>query len=90
MTTITFDTLKLAQRLEEAGFDRKQAEAQAEAIAEAMDTGIENLATKTDVREEAQKIRQDMEAMKTDIIKWSTGTLLAATGIFALIVKLLG
>ena len=29
-----------------------------------------------------------MEVMKTGIIKWNTGTLLAATGIFALIVKL--
>jgi hypothetical protein len=85
MTAITFDTLKLAQRLEKAGFDRKQAEAQAEALAEAMDTGIDSLATKTDI----QKIRQDMETMKTDIIKWSTATLLAATGIFALIVKLM-
>ena len=33
MTAITFNTLKLTQRLEEAGVDRKRAEAQAEALA---------------------------------------------------------
>ena len=50
MTAITFDTLKLAKRLQEAGMDREQAEAQAEALSEAMDSGIQDLATKQDLR----------------------------------------
>ena len=86
MTTITFDTLKLARRLEEAGMDRNLAEAQAEALTEAMDTGAEHLATKEDI----YRLEREMAAMKTDIIKWNTGTLIAATGMFALIVKLIG
>ncbi len=46
MTAITFDTLKLTKRLEESGLDRKQAEAQAEALSEAMQSGVEDRATK--------------------------------------------
>ena len=33
--------------------------------------------------------KTDSANLKTDIIKWNTGTLLAATGLFALIVKLI-
>ena len=33
--------------------------------------------------------KRDLAELKTDIIKWNTGTLLAATGLFAFIVKIL-
>ncbi len=50
MTTITFDTLKFANTLKEAGVPDKQAEAQARAqrdsLAEALDT---TLSTKSDI-----------------------------------------
>ena len=50
MATITFDTLKFAERLEKAGASRELAaaivEAQKESLAEALDT---SLATKADI-----------------------------------------
>ena len=45
MSTITFDTLKYAQRMRAVGFTDEQAGAQASVIAEIID---ENLATKHD------------------------------------------
>jgi hypothetical protein len=33
------------------------------------------------------RVEAKLESMKYEIIKWNTGTLLAATGIFAAIVK---
>ncbi len=38
MAAVAFDTLKFARRLKEAGVPDKQAEAQAEVMAEAFDT----------------------------------------------------
>lgn len=33
--------------------------------------------------------KKDLAELKTEIIKWNTGTLLAATGLFTVIVKLM-
>ena len=85
MTAITFDTLKLARRLEEAGVDRKVAEAQAEGLAEALDTGIEDLVTKADLHAEAQSIRQDLRVFEEQtrgnfvLLRWMVGFNMAAT-----------
>jgi len=49
MNTITFDTLKFVQTLEEAGVDRKQATAIAQAVRDSHDAA--ELATKSDLRE---------------------------------------
>ena len=78
MTTMV---VELYEALTKAGVDEESAKAAAKAV---LDTEV--LATKADVAE----IRREMEIMKTDIIKWNTGTLLAATGIFAVIVKMVG
>ncbi|KAF0112690.1 MAG: Uncharacterized protein FD149_2382 [Rhodospirillaceae bacterium] len=48
-TAVAFDTLKLARKLEAAGFEHKQAADTAEALAEAMTTA--EIATRADVRE---------------------------------------
>ncbi len=67
----TFDTLKFAQRLEEAGLERKQAiafaEAQKDAFAEAIET---QLATKADTQ------RLERELL---LLKWMIGFNLAFT-----------
>jgi len=47
MATITFDTHKFVRRLQEAGFEEKQAEAISEAFKEA--SGEAELATKRDI-----------------------------------------
>jgi hypothetical protein len=66
--------VELYEALTKAGVDEEAAKATAKAV---LDTEI--LATK-----------KDLAKTETNIIKWNTGTLLAATGIFAVIVKLLG
>ena len=71
MSVTTFDTLKFAQRLENAGLEREQAvafaEAQKEAFAEAIET---QLATKGDV----QRVEKDLL-----LLKWMIGFNLAFT-----------
>lgn len=71
MTAILFDTLKLARRLEGAGFSRDQANGAAEAIAEGFSADI---ATKTDIAEvktEIATLRGDMHtefaSLRTEI-----------------------
>jgi hypothetical protein len=49
MATIAFDTLKYSKRLKDAGVPDKQAEAEAEALAEVLEVKLEDLATKQDV-----------------------------------------
>ena len=69
MSTITFDTLKFAERLEKAGLTREQssaiAEAQREALSEALDT---TLATKADIA---------VLDAKVDKLSWMMGILIA-------------
>ena len=78
MSLTTFDTLKFAQRLEEAGLEHKQAvafaEAQKEAFAEAIET---QLATKTDT----QRIEGQLLVLKGQLLllKWMIGFNLAFT-----------
>jgi hypothetical protein len=52
------NTLRLIQRLREAGFERGQAEKAAEALVEAI-LGSD-FATRADVREEAQRLVQEL------------------------------
>jgi hypothetical protein len=68
-----FDTLKLARRLEAAGFPAQQAGDMAEAIAEA----VAQLATKADIAE----LRRDMEILKRDLTIRLGGMLIAATAL---------
>jgi hypothetical protein len=68
MTTLTFDTLKFANRLKAAGVPDKQAEAEAEALADALGDSFQasNLTSKNDLHE--SEIR---------IIKWVVGMAIA-------------
>ena len=68
MTTITFDTLKFAERLEKAGFTREQASAVAEAQKDSLSEALETqLATKN-----------DMSVIRTElaVLKWMMGAML--------------
>ena len=80
MATITFDTLKFVERLRSAGVPDAQAKAEAEALSEAL---AETIA----IRELATKA--DLEAVKSDLIKWIAGMLIAQAAIVATLVKLL-
>ncbi len=81
MATITFDTLKFANRLKDAGVPAAQAEAQAYAIADAL-VGSD-LVTKSDLQVAIAELR-------ADIIKWMVGLALVQVGLLVgILVKLL-
>jgi hypothetical protein len=71
MLAVAFDTLKLARKLESAGFPAKQAQdaaaALSESIAEWHSSG--NLATKDDI-----------QTLKVELLKWMFGQTLAIMG----------
>ena len=72
MATVTFDTLKFVHTLKAAGIPDKQAEAEAEAISEALEVNLKDLVTKEylDV-----KFQQDLVPVRTDlaVLKWMMG-----------------
>jgi hypothetical protein len=49
MSSLTFDTLKYAEALENAGFSREQAKLQAGALSDVLDVNLKELATKGDI-----------------------------------------
>lgn len=90
MTTLTFDTLGYAKKLEAAGFTRQQAEVQAEILrehAEAQNAAVRNIldsrdkdiATKADI----ERVRADMKSLELRLLKWQLG-IGAAGGSFML------
>jgi hypothetical protein len=64
------DTLKLATRLEAAGFTREQARGQAEAMAEFVDTSA---ATKGDLAVTEARLHAEIERAKNETIRWFIG-----------------
>jgi len=74
MTVITFDTLKFVEKLEKAGVPREQAKAEAEALAEVLDSGAQELVTKKD-------LVIALAELKADLMKWVIGLALAQVGL---------
>jgi hypothetical protein len=66
MNAIPFDTLKMARKLEAAGFPGPQAAGAAEAMAEAM-SGAE-LATKADLLAVKAELQADLHGVKADAL----------------------
>lgn len=62
MATVTFDTLKFANKLKAAGVADKQAEAEAEAIAEVIQVNFKDLVTKEDLRRELKELEMRFDA----------------------------
>lgn len=101
MATITFDTLKFANRLKAAGVPDKQAEAEAEALSEILEVNLKELATKEDLTREMTLLRRDMDSLRSDmkrdvaetkaeLIRWVVAVgVLQITLIAALLIKLL-
>ena len=85
MSTITFDSLKLSDKLKTAGFTSDQAETVVRVIAEAQD----DLVTKKDLDAALAPLRIDLAVLKTEIsqIKWMLGFVIA--GIAAVLAKVL-
>ncbi|SBT06219.1 conserved hypothetical protein [Candidatus Accumulibacter aalborgensis] len=89
MTTITFDTLKVAERLRVAGVPEAQAEAEAirDVLSEALDGQLATkadiarleFATKTDIARLESTTKADIAEVKADLslVKWMMGILIA-------------
>ena len=77
MSTITFDSLKLSDKLKTAGFTAEQAEAVVRVIAEAQD----ELVTKKDLDIALAPLKADV-----NLLKWMMGFVLA--GIVGILLKL--
>lgn len=76
MTTLTFDTLRFANRLKAAGVPDKQAEAEAEVLAEVLADAVKtaDLVTKNDML-------LALAELKADLMKWVIGLALAQIGL---------
>lgn len=85
MSTITFDSLKLSDKLKASGFTAEQAEAVVRVIAEAQD----DLVTRKDLDIALSPLKIDTAVIKAEMvqIKWMLGLVLG--GIIAILVKLL-
>jgi hypothetical protein len=82
MATITFDTLKFANRLKSAGVSSAHAEAEAEALAEVFDLAGRDLVTKEYFDTQLTQLEQRM-TIKLGAL------MVGAVGIVAALVKLL-
>lgn len=67
MAVATFDTLKFAITLKEAGVPDKQAEAQARAFGEAFQVNLKDLATKDDLAALGKELRGEMRELELRI-----------------------
>ena len=85
MASITFDSLKLSDKLKTAGFTPEQAETVVRVIAEAQD----ELVTEKDLEVALAPIKTDLAVLKTELtqVKWMLGLIIG--GIVAVLVKLL-
>lgn len=91
MAAVTFDTLKFANKLKSAGVPDKQAEAEAEALSEALEVNLKELATKEYLSRELRDLEQRIDTRferidgELKLIRWMLGMLLA--GIISLVLK---
>ncbi|MGR9014826.1 MAG: DUF1640 domain-containing protein [Gammaproteobacteria bacterium] len=93
MAAITFDTLKYANRLKSAGVPDKQAEAEAEALSEALEVNLKELVTKEDLHHEIESLRREMNSgfiqVEQRLVIKLGGLMALSIGIVAALVKLL-
>ena len=95
MASVTFDTLKLAQRLEAAGFPPKQAQDMASAIGE---TVVDTVVTREYLDLRLAELRADtatkLAELKADLLKWMLGAIgfqtLAVIAAVVALTKLIG
>lgn len=77
MISITFDTHKFVRKLQEAGFDEKQAEGLTEAMRSAIDES--ELVTRRDLHEFELRLEPRFEVINGNmsVLKWMMGALIA-------------
>ena len=86
MTTITFDSLGYAKKLEAAGFTREQAEVQTQAIREVIE---EQLATKRDLKDLETSLEGKLRDLEYRLTIRLGAMIAAAVATVATLVKLL-
>lgn len=86
MTAIAFDTLAYASKLKQAGVPDRQAEVQAEAMAELVE---ERLATKRDLSELEERLANRMNELEYRLTVRLGSMLVVSVSILAALVKLL-
>ena len=86
MIAIQFDTLKLAKRLQSAGFTAQQADATAEALAETVGA---DLVTKDFFQVEMRDLRAELHALEQRMTIKLGGMMIVAVGAVATLTKLL-
>ena len=100
MAAITFDTLKFANTLKEAGVPSAQAEAEASALSEVLEVNLKELVTKEDLHREFESLRREMMTgfaqvdsrfiqLEQRLIIKLGGLIALSIGIVAALVKLL-
>ena len=67
MSTLTFDTLKFANRLKIAGVPAIQAEAEADALSEVIETNLGELATKADLQQVETGLRHEIGDLRHEM-----------------------
>lgn len=85
MNAVTFDTLKLAKRLEEGGFSPGQAVATSTGIADATAELLANVATKHDIA----LLKRDMSEMELRMTVKLGAMVAASIALTATLVKLI-
>ena len=90
---IAFDTHRFVKHLTENGFTEQQAEVLADEQVHLLNT---NLATQADIaaiHQDIDALRQETKAglaeVKSDLLKWMTGGLIAQGGVIVALLKLL-
>jgi len=94
MSSLTFDTLKFANTLKDAGVPEKQAEAEARALSDVLEVNLKDLVTKDDLRHELIQVEARIEVKiaetKAELVRWVVAVgLLQITIITALLLRLL-
>ena len=69
MATITFDTLKFANKLKSAGVLPEQAQAEAEALSEVFEINLKELSTQQDMKLLVASLKCDIAGTKAGLIR---------------------
>jgi len=82
---VSVDTLRAFEELKASDLTEAQAKAIVSVVKTAQETGLENLATKEDIRQLEVKIAN----LKSDLLKWFVGLLVGQAAFFLAILKFL-
>ena len=89
MATITFDTLKFANRLKSAGVLPEHAEAEAEALSEVFEANLKELATKEDIKHLEERLDGKLIQLEQRMTIKLGALMVIAVGAVATLIKIL-